>query len=325
MQGSKNISFNYLAVAEIRFVIDADLPNLMGKGQAYFGYAKYSGFSVLQNQSIKLENFGEQKMLVPTIHKTYAFTNEGLTRQFILNEHCLAFKVTDFEDFESFVTLFQEGIYIANKLLNIATTHRMGFRLLKRIMPKPDVSLKDYLQPSEDGISLCKWLRDIHPFMGIVMLTARVMGSERTEGYQAGADVYLTKPTRPEEILAVIRNLMRRHDRQGSSAVSVSNVWTLHQKSMSLSAPDADVLSLTPKETIVLFTLAQTSTHCTYDDLIDKLGGEAQRTTFDKLRLEVVISRLRSKLFKFKAQAFEIKTIHGFGYRLTQPLKSRTN
>ena len=189
----------------------------------------------------------------------------------------------------------------------------------------PDVVMLDLNLPSEDGISLCKWLRDIHPFMGIVMLTARVMGSERTEGYQAGADVYLTKPTRPEEILAVIRNLMRRHDRQGSSPVSVSNVWTLHQKSMSLSAPDADVLSLTPKETIVLFTLAQTSTHCTYDDLIDKLGGEAQRTTFDKLRLEVVISRLRSKLFKFKAQAFEIKTIHGFGYRLTQPLKSRTN
>jgi DNA-binding response OmpR family regulator len=151
------------------------------------------------------------------------------------------------------------------------------------------------------------------------------MGSERTEGYQAGADVYLTKPTRPEEILAVIRNLMRRHDRHAATTLSAANVWTLHQKSMSLSAPDSDVLSLTPKETIVLLNLAQTSAHCTYEYLIDKLIGDSPRTTFDKVRLEVVISRLRSKLFKFKAQSFEIKTIHGTGYRLSKPLKLRSN
>jgi DNA-binding response OmpR family regulator len=59
--------------------------------------------------------------------------------------------------------------------------------------------------------------------------------------------------------------------------------------------------------------------------LIGKLGGESPRTTFDKVRLEVLISRLRSKLFKFKGQAFEIKTIHGSGYRLSRPLKLRTN
>jgi DNA-binding response OmpR family regulator len=192
-------------------------------------------------------------------------------------------------------------------------------------MMTPDVVMLDLNLPNEDGISLCKWLRETHPFMGIVMLTARVMGSERTEGYQAGADVYLTKPTRPEEILAVVRNLMRRQDRHGSSVLATAHVWTLHRKSMSLSAPDSDVLSLTPKESVVLFTLAQTSAHCTYEDLIDKLGGESQRTNFDKVRLEVLISRLRSKLFKFKGQAFEIKTIHGSGYRLSKPLKLRTN
>lgn len=185
----------------------------------------------------------------------------------------------------------------------------------------PDVVMLDLNLPNEDGISLCKWLRDLHPFLGIVMLTARVMGSERTEGYQAGADVYLTKPTRPEEILAVIRNLMRRHDRHGSPLAATAQSWTVHQKSMSLSAPDADVLSLTPKETTALITLAHTSTHCTYDELIEQLSNEVQRTNFDKLRLEVLISRLRSKLFKFKGQAFEIKTVHGAGYRLSIPLK----
>jgi len=185
----------------------------------------------------------------------------------------------------------------------------------------PHVVMLDLNLPNEDGISLCKWLREVYPSLGIVMLTARVMGSERTEGYQAGADVYLTKPTRPEEILAVVRNLLRRSDRTGATANSDPASWALHTKSMYLTSPDSDVLSLTPKETIVLTTLAQTSNHCTYEALIDKLGGETLRTSFDKVRLEVLISRLRAKLFNFKGQAFEIKTVHGSGYRLSTPLR----
>ena len=189
----------------------------------------------------------------------------------------------------------------------------------------PDIVILDLNLPNEDGISLCKWLRSIYPSLGIVMLTARVMGSERTEGYQAGADVYLTKPTRPEEILAVVRNIIRRSANQNKSNDTNSLSWTIHLKSMYLSSPESDVLSLTPKETITLKTLSQSSTHCTYEELIDNLGGEGARSSFDKVRLEVLISRLRSKLFNFKGQAFEIKTVHGSGYRLSTPLKVKSN
>ena len=89
---------------------------------------------------------------------------------------------------------------------------------------------------------------------------------------------------------------------------------------MYLTSPESDVLSLTPKETVALKTLAQSLSHCTYDDLIDKLGGETSQLSFDKVRLEVLISRLRTKLFNFKEQSIEIKTIHRTGYRLTKAL-----
>jgi len=187
----------------------------------------------------------------------------------------------------------------------------------------PNVVILDLNLPSEDGISLCKWLRGVYPNIGIVMLTARVMGSDRTEGYTAGADVYLTKPTRPEEILAVIRNLLRRNVRSSSTKKIKPSCWSLHIKSMYLTSPESDVLSLTPKETVALKTLAQSLSHCTYEDLIDKLGGETSQSSFDKARLEVLISRLRSKLFNFKEQAFEIKTIHGTGYRLSTAIVVR--
>jgi uncharacterized protein (TIGR04255 family) len=145
----KKINFYYLSVAEIRFTTEVDLAGIIPKGCEFFSKANYGNFSVLQNQSVKLEEFGEQRMLIPTIHKTYAFANADVTRQFSLNEHCLALKVTDFHDFESFMALFQEGVYIANRLLNIVATQRVGCRLLKRIIPRSDLGLKDYLQPSE--------------------------------------------------------------------------------------------------------------------------------------------------------------------------------
>ena len=185
----------------------------------------------------------------------------------------------------------------------------------------PNVVLLDLNLPGEDGISLCKWLRRTYPAIGIVMLTARVMGSERTEGYEAGADVYLTKPTRPEEILAVIRNLLRRTRRTETPALGLHSAWTLNLAGLHLIAPNADVLSLTPKEAQVLKVLAQTPGDTGYPSLLHAMGGEASTTGADKARLEVLVSRLRSKLQNFKAQGFEIKTVHGLGFRLSNPLQ----
>jgi CheY-like chemotaxis protein len=53
----------------------------------------------------------------------------------------------------------------------------------------PAIVVLDLNLPGEDGISLCEWLRRTYPQIGIVMLTARVMGVDRTEGYVAGADI----------------------------------------------------------------------------------------------------------------------------------------
>lgn len=74
----------------------------------------------------------------------------------------------------------------------------------------PDIAVLDVNLPYEDGYSIAARLRESHPGLGVVMLTARVRHAERATGYQAGADVYLTKPTSPDELIAVIENLGRR-------------------------------------------------------------------------------------------------------------------
>jgi DNA-binding response OmpR family regulator len=189
---------------------------------------------------------------------------------------------------------------------------------------EPEIVVLDLNLPGEDGISLCHWLRRTHPSIGIVMLTARVMGMDRTQGYVAGADIYLTKPTRPEELLAVLRNLMRRSQRSVSSfAHCAEQAWTLHIKALRLLSPQLDMLSLTPSECVLLQTLASASSTCTYTQLTDRMGGAGLNDNVDKSRLEVLVSRLRRKLATFTDQGLEIKTVHGTGYVLTRPLAIR--
>lgn len=185
----------------------------------------------------------------------------------------------------------------------------------------PDIVVLDLNLPGEDGISLCKWLRITYPRIGIVMLTARVMGIERTEGYVAGADIYLTKPTRAEELIAVVHNLRRRSQFCApADAPSPDQPWTLHTKNQRLLAPNLDMLSLTPSECMLLETLASVSGLCSYELLTEKLGHTGLNDKQAKARLEVIVSRLRSKLGKFSNDRLEIKTDHGIGYGLTRPL-----
>ncbi|PIT71527.1 response regulator transcription factor [Limnohabitans sp. G3-2] len=186
---------------------------------------------------------------------------------------------------------------------------------------EPDIVLLDLNLPGEDGISLCKWLRSTHPRVGIVMLTARVMGIDRTEGYVAGADIYLTKPTRAEELVAVVHNLLRRSQLATPASTQPQDVpWTLHVKDHRLLSPKLDMLSLTPSECLLLETLALGNGLCTYEQLTDQLGHTELSDKQAKARLEVIVSRLRSKLAKFPVDRLEIKTDHGTGYSLTRPL-----
>jgi DNA-binding response OmpR family regulator len=196
----------------------------------------------------------------------------------------------------------------------------------RALLPRqiPDMVVLDLNLPGEDGISLCKCLRLNYPQVGIVMLTARVMGRERAEGYAAGADVYLTKPTRPEELLAVVRNLSNRIS-PAYRGTSDTGHWTLQLKGARLVSPQSDILSLTPGECIFLHELALSPGACSYrqlnDQLNEALGGEAHTEKSYKARLEVLVSRLRTKLRQFGGQALEIKTVHGTGYQLTSALK----
>ncbi len=74
----------------------------------------------------------------------------------------------------------------------------------------PQVVLLDIGLPGEDGFVLARWLRERHPRLGIIMVTAATDSVDRIVGLETGADDYVTKPFDPRELLARIKSVLRR-------------------------------------------------------------------------------------------------------------------
>jgi len=106
-----------------------------------------------------------------------------------------------------------------------------------------DVIVLDLNLPNEDGLSIARRMRQAFPDMGILILTARVRSIDRSDGYQSGADVYLTKPVKPEELTMVLQTLCRRIVRSEDKAA-----WVLNLPHLELVSPSQGLIPLSLSE-----------------------------------------------------------------------------
>lgn len=180
-----------------------------------------------------------------------------------------------------------------------------------------DIAILDVNLPGEDGLSLAKRLRRVCPGVGVIMMTVRNALPDRLLGYEQGADIYLSKPTDPQELCAAVQALGRRlrHNRQ-SQAVSS---FILQPASRTLQTPMAP-LALRESEFFLLQGLALARGNFLDNwqllALLDK-GMDAN----GKTQLEVLVSRLRSKLVAHGSPVNPLQSVRGRGYRLSLEIK----
>ena len=180
---------------------------------------------------------------------------------------------------------------------------------------KPDVIVLDLNLPEEDGISIAKRVRLAYPSMGIVMLTARVRSIDRHEGYDSGADVYLTKPVNPLELTTVLQNLCRRISPQADNPS-----WSLHLASLQLVSPAKETIKLTVSEAKLLQELALSGELLSMSRLIEVFGDIDLPEPTNKLRIEQVVSRVRRKMDVLLGGQPSIKAVTRLGYKLFVPV-----
>lgn len=167
--------------------------------------------------------------------------------------------------------------------------------------------------PDEDGLMIARRLRATYPNIFIVMMTARNTNTDRVAGYNSGADVYITKPSSGDELLAAINSWQRRSKTQ---SVDQSRI-EFHMQSRELIGIDR--VSLGSAETLILQCLCLApNLRSEHYRLIELLGHQVDAK--GKAALEVHMTRLRKKLLQVGCAKPAIKAIRNEGYQLVEPV-----
>jgi DNA-binding NarL/FixJ family response regulator len=180
--------------------------------------------------------------------------------------------------------------------VDVASNANDAWQMLQQKIP--DLVISDIMMPQVDGYQFLKKLRDDPRFksLPVVFLTARGMTSDRIQGYQAGVDAYLSKPFDPDELVAIVNNLL---DRRTTTSTETSNNKDLEDIARQIAAiramldqrggiaqtPPPIRIDFTPREQSVLDLVAE--------GLMNK--EIARRLDTSVRNVEKYVSRLFSK------------------------------
>lgn len=178
-----------------------------------------------------------------------------------------------------------------------------------------DILVLDINLPGENGLSIASRLREVNPNLYIVMLTARASEKDKMQGYESGADIYLTKPASPAEVSAAISSIYRR-----------IKVYQNDRRALSLNLQKKQIVgrkgtvNLGSMEVILLKSLAEAPNqkldYWRMLELIDK-----QPTDKDKAALGVQVFRLKQKISEATGEEIVIKSIFNEGYQLVTAVR----
>ncbi|PAV49620.1 DNA-binding response regulator [Pseudomonas sp. HAR-UPW-AIA-41] len=176
----------------------------------------------------------------------------------------------------------------------------------------PDAVILDVMLPDGSGLELLKQLRQDHPELPVLMLSARGEPLDRILGLELGADDYLAKPCDPRELTARLRAVLRR-----SQATVKPQLQDLGDLSYSVARGTASIgeheVSLTLSEGRILEALLQTPGEPVDKQALAQLALGRKLSLYDR-SLDMHVSNLRKKLGPHADGRPRIQALRGRGY-----------
>lgn len=181
-----------------------------------------------------------------------------------------------------------------------------------------DTIIIDWMLPGMEGVTICRRIREVSS-VPIIMLTAKDSESDQVLGLEMGADDYVTKPFSPLTLMARIKAVTRRYQKETTNQVDDKSIATEHFKiskeTREVIYNDQVLTNLTPKEFDLLYYLISNPKQVfTREQLLDRVWG--YQFYGDERTVDVHIKRLRNKIGT-KEQPF-IHTIWGVGYKFDE-------
>jgi two-component system KDP operon response regulator KdpE len=205
------------------------------------------------------------------------------------------------------------------------TLHSLGFDVeeaedgehaLMRIKQDPcDVVLLDVNMPGMGGVAACRELRQLFPYLQILMLSVRDRENEKVQAFEAGADDYVTKPFSVLELVARLKAATRRATGSApetARTIVIGEIELDPRRRMVLKAQRP--LHLTPKEFDLLhYLMAHAGTPITHKKLLNAVWGSEYGQELEYLR--TFMYQLRKKLEDDPASPQYLFTDAWLGYR----------
>lgn len=180
-----------------------------------------------------------------------------------------------------------------------------------------DAVVLDVMLPGQDGFTILKKAKDMFPNLPILMLTAKGELSDKIQGFNLGADEYITKPFYKEELLARLKTLLRHTGVLGQDgALEVGNVQVFIDQHRVL-VNDQEVNLQGREFGLLVYLMQHVGQIVTKDQIFDRLWGFDSDTSLTVV--EVYMSNLRKNLRNADAQV-TIKTLRNVGYTLNETL-----
>ena len=180
---------------------------------------------------------------------------------------------------------------------------------------KPALFLLDIMLPGISGFDLCRQIRQ-HELLEktpVIFLTARAQEPDRLQGFEVGADGYITKPFSPRELLARVRNLLRIPTPVGGHETIEVGDLEIDLASMTVRVLGTTVLTTVREFRLLEYLVRHRGRVFTRDQLLDAVWKENSFVT--PRSIDVFVRRLREKIEPDPRHPRYLKTIRGIGYR----------
>lgn len=180
---------------------------------------------------------------------------------------------------------------------------------------KPDCVILDLMLPDINGFQVCERIRRLNRDVPILMLTARGDESDKIRGLDSGADDYVTKPFSVGELVARLRALLRRAERN----VPINSRFWIGETEVDTAthtlARAGEVIHLSYYESMLLAYLYQhRGKPRTREELLENIWG-VQPSAYNRT-VDNFIVKLRKKLEPHPDKPSYLLTVHGLGYKL---------
>ena len=221
------------------------------------------------------------------------------------------------DDEESILDLLKFNIEKEGYSVETATNGEDGFK--KAMELKPDVIILDVMLPKQDGLTVCRRLRQENVNTPIIMLSARSEEIDKILGLEIGADDYMTKPFSTRELTARIKANRRKADQAAvimnsrrDNKIDVGSM-TLDLDKFEVNVRGEIISDLTRREFEVLKKKKKKPGQVvTREDLLEKVWGYEYYG--DIRTVDVTVRRIREKIEKNTANPKILITKRGVGY-----------